>query len=418
MRVLHVTDTFLPRVGGIELHVSDLATRQQGAGHQVHVLTAERCPSKAGAAIVGAPVADGVALERLSARSGLGIGTALRHLMADIAPDVIHAHLTVGSPFTWAVLRNTNNVPAVASVHSMLPASAGLVRAGLRVTGIRTERLVFTAVSEVAAARLRPALGPGQQVSVLHNGIDPGAWRVEHRPTGMFNILAVGRLAARKRPLVLVDALVRFAARAPELDWSATIVGDGPQHAKVKQAIRARGLAERVHLTGALSRTEVRDLLGRTDAFVAPATLESFGIAALEARCAGVPVVGMAASGVTEFVINGVDGLLAETDADLAASLARLATEPELGRRIRAHNTSVSVPMGWEAVLARHEDLYRLAIAAAAQRLATPVESGRHLVAVSRSDDHDEPAFTQGQGGNPGRGFRVRGGRFRVAPTA
>ena len=39
MRIVHVTDAFQPQLGGIEVHVSDLATRQAAAGHEVHVVT-------------------------------------------------------------------------------------------------------------------------------------------------------------------------------------------------------------------------------------------------------------------------------------------------------------------------------------------------------------------------------------------
>ena len=39
MRIAHVTDFYLPRLGGIELHVSDLSDRQRAAGHEVEVLT-------------------------------------------------------------------------------------------------------------------------------------------------------------------------------------------------------------------------------------------------------------------------------------------------------------------------------------------------------------------------------------------
>jgi glycosyltransferase involved in cell wall biosynthesis len=277
------------------------------------------------------------------------------------------------------VLRNVHDVPTVGTLHSLLPDRPGLVRAGLRVTGIPADRIVFTAVSEAAASRLRPALRPGQPVQVLHNGIDPSAWRIAHRPTGGFDILAVGRLAPRKRPLVLVDALAALAARAPDLAWSATLVGDGPQRGQVVQAIRAAGLHERVRLTGALSRAEIRELLGRADAFVAPSTLESFGIAALEARCAGVPIVGMAGSGVTEFVAHGVDGLLATSDADLSSCLERLSTEAGLVAAIRAHNAVVPVPMAWDDVLESHADLYRYATAVPAHRASASVRSRRRL---------------------------------------
>ncbi|RNL78986.1 glycosyltransferase family 4 protein [Nocardioides marmorisolisilvae] len=353
MRILHVTDTFLPRVGGIELHVADLAARQRAAGHEVLVLTGEPMLAD-GSAEPGVPVARvelGI--------TGAGAGVAVGPVIAGFQPDVLHAHLTVGSPFTWAVLRSTKGVPAMASVHSLLPAVPRLLRTGIGLIGLPTSRMSFTGVSEVAAARLRPALPPGVPVRVLHNGIDPSAWQVRHVPTGEFSILSVGRLAPRKRPLVLVEALARLASLVPDLSWRATFVGDGPQRRAVAKAVRAHGLQDRVTLVGAQSRDEIRRHLAGADVLVAPATLESFGIAALEARCAGVPIVGMAASGVTEFVTDGVEGLLADSDDDLARCLARLAADPELRTTIRHHNVTTPVAMTWERVLAEHDAVYR-----------------------------------------------------------
>lgn len=357
MRIVHVTDTFLPRLGGIELHVADLAARQRALGHEVLVLTAEQAPTD------GDTLAADVPVVRLRVgRSGTGVGAQLGPALAGFAPDVLHAHLSVGSPFTWGVLRNSSGRPTLASLHSLLPRSPALVRAGIRLIGLPTSRVTFTAVSEAAAGRLRPALPDGRSVHVLHNGIDPALWVVGHRASATFNILSVGRLVARKRPLVLIDALAELARLEPDLSWRATLVGDGSQRAKVASAIQAHGLTSRVRLTGALDRREIRSLLAETDVFVAPAELESFGIAALEARCAGVPVVGMAASGVTEFVADGRDGLLAHADADLAGTIRRLATDPGLLESIRSHNTREPVAMAWGTVLRQHDALYATAI--------------------------------------------------------
>ena len=376
MRVLHVTDTFLPRLGGIELHVADLACRQIAAGDDVLVLTGE---SGLAAGSVHT-TATGVPTLRLqSGITGLGLGARLRRVIEEFRPDVIQAHLTVGSPFTWAVLRTATGIPVVGTLHSLLPRSPALVRGGIRVAGIPARRMLLTAVSEVAADRLRAAV-PGLEVGVLHNGIDPSGWQVGRTPSDLFEIVVIGRLAARKRPLVMVEALARLAQEAPDVAWRATFVGDGAQRSKVVRAIVEGGLRERVRVLGPLPREDIREILASADVVVAPATLESFGIAALEARSAGVPVIGMAASGVTEFVRDGVEGLLARDDADLTRCLHRLATDAPLAARIRHHNTTVPVAMSWDRVLLEHRAVYERAISsgAGASRLsASPTRTAR-----------------------------------------
>src|SRR6476659_2705059 len=217
MKILHVTDTYLPRLGGIELHVSDLAAGQQAAGHEVRVLTREPQARSAESPVPVTWMRGNV--------TGLGLARSIREQLSHDRPDVIHAHLSVGSPFAWAVLRAVRGIPVLASLHSLLPASPGVVRAGLAVTRVPARKITFSAVSAVAADRLRAALPAGQSVQVLHNGVDAASWAVEPVESPGFHILSVGRLAARKRPLVLVDVLAELAERHPELDWTATLVG-------------------------------------------------------------------------------------------------------------------------------------------------------------------------------------------------
>lgn len=359
MRILHVTDTFLPRVGGIEHHVADLASRQRDRGHDVLVLTAERGAARMDLRPTDLPVAT------VNARScAAGRGRPIRRILEEFTPDVVHVHLTIASPLGWAVMRRATSMPVITTMHSLLPAHPGLIRAGMRAIGLSRSaaRATSTAVSEVAAARFRSILAAGCQVGVLHNGIDPALWVVPHRPSPRFSILVVGRLEARKRPLAVVRALDTLARCAPRLDWEATFVGDGSQRTHVDAMVRAAGLERHVHMAGSRDRDTIRELLGSADVFVAPAHLESFGIAALEARCAGVPVVGMASGGLSEFIDDQRNGLLARSDAELARCIHRLATDADLGAAMRLHNATTPVAMAWENVLDEHDHEYGVAI--------------------------------------------------------
>lgn len=353
MRILHVTDSYLPRLGGIELHVADLASRQAALGHDVTVLTGESAGS------LEPPVTDAPSVLRVPGRLGRTSAPgrrALDEVMARVRPDVVHAHLSVVSPYAWSLLRHAET-PRVATLHSLLPARGGLVASGTRIARLPVDEIAWTAVSQVAADRLAAGLG-GAPVRVLHNGIDPERWQVPCRPGPRLEVLVVGRLAARKRPLEVLDALAELRRRLPDLPWRATFVGDGPQRGQVLAAVRQHGLEEHVRLLGPLPRPEIAALLGRADVFLAAATLESFGIAALEARCAGVPIVAMAASGVGEFVTHGEHGLLVEDVEGITSALARLALDPALAAHLRERSTRTPTGMEWSTVLADHDALY------------------------------------------------------------
>jgi glycosyltransferase involved in cell wall biosynthesis len=114
-------------------------------------------------------------------------------------------------------------------------------------------------------------------------------------------------------------------------------------------------MASWVDLPGHLPRTEVKQAMARSDVFVAPAVLESFGIAALEAHAAGLPVVGRRGTGLSDFIRDGEGGVLVGSDREMVSVLARMATD-------RTHESvprSSSLDMfSWPAVVERHRALY------------------------------------------------------------
>ena len=96
--------------------------------------------------------------------------------------------------------------------------------------------------------------------------------------------------------------------------------------------------------------------------FVLPTRLESFGIAALEARSAGLPVVAMKETGIEEFISEGREGLLAVNDDDMIKQIIRLIIDRPLRRSITDHNLKTAAPYDWSEVTAQHLKLYRLAL--------------------------------------------------------
>lgn len=359
VRILHVTDCYLPRLGGIEVQVDELSRAQQAAGHEVAIATATPCE----AADPG-----GAGVHRLVAPLPweLPLGRSVAGVLGLRKPDVVHVHAGAVSPFAWRAVRRAARagLPTVLTVHSLWgPLSCALYR-GLFARWARYEGLVVTTVSEAAAVPIRQVVAGRLPVRVVSNGIETAHWRslpaeAERGQGPAVHIVAVGRLAPRKEPLTLLRLLRDVAGRAP---IRATIVGDGPARARMERYLRRHGMRDLVRLTGRLDRSAVRTVLAGADIFLAPASRESFGLAPLEARLAGVPVVAQAGSGVADFVASGREGLLGETFTEMATALLRLATDRDLRHRIAVHNRATT-PRGctWPAVLGAFERCYELA---------------------------------------------------------
>lgn len=378
MRIAHVTDFYLPRLGGIEMHVSDLAARQAAAGHDVTVVTASPSQGTHDAGIPVQRVTD--PLRHPRALHPWAPFVASRALL-DGDYDVVHVHVGLGTPTAfWAALRCVRaGLPTVVTVHSLWAWAHPIFVVLNAIAGFSRRPIRWTAVSEAAAEPVRRVLGGGGAVTVLPNGIDPERWRVDvlPRPADEVVLAAVMRLAVRKRPVQLLHMLRAVRAQVPaDVRLRAVIVGEGPERAKLERFLRRHGMTDWVSLPGRQTRDQIRQLYRRADVFIAPADLESFGIAALEARCAGVPVVAKAASGIREFVGDGRDGLLVDDDHGMVAAIAGLCREPALRAALAGHAGTEPSPVTWTSTLALTEAAYREAAVLVGRRLpvAGPVE--------------------------------------------
>jgi glycosyltransferase involved in cell wall biosynthesis len=205
---------------------------------------------------------------------------------------------------------------------------------------------------------------------VLPNGIEACDWRVEpcSRRTDDVVIASAMRLSPRKRPLQLLRLLRQVQDHAePAVRVRAVIVGEGPERATLDRYLVRHNMRDWVELTGGLDRRQIRDVFSRADIYVAPAQLESFGLAALEARTAGLPVVASRRGGVGEFITHGREGLLGSNDRELVHAMTTLATLPALRLRIADHNRSRPPLLGWAYTLSRTELLYETAMRLAAR---------------------------------------------------
>lgn len=174
------------------------------------------------------------------------------------------------------------------------------------------------------------------------------------------------RLASRKRPLPLLRTMLRVRAQVPaRIGVSLEILGEGPDRRRLERFVAAHDLGGWVTLPGRVTRDELRERYAAADIYVAPAPLESFGIAALEARTVGLPVVGRLGSGLQEFVTDGLNGALATDDDAMADCLARLVTDDGLRGSMTAYNRSTPPEQSWGRILDGAEGEYRRAISLA-----------------------------------------------------
>ncbi len=141
--------------------------------------------------------------------------------------------------------------------------------------------------------------GEESKISVIHNGIQA----VEKIPFGKRPfpeklVVFLGRVTAQKGPLYFLEVAHKIAQEYPNVRF--VMAGAGDEMKKVIETGAHKGLGNRFHLTGHLTKEKVNYLLSLADVYCMPSVSEPFGLSALEAAFMEVPVVISKQSGVAE----------------------------------------------------------------------------------------------------------------------
>jgi glycosyltransferase involved in cell wall biosynthesis len=126
------------------------------------------------------------------------------------------------------------------------------------------------------------------------------------------------------------------------MDFTCTIVGEGPLRGKLEKKLDSLGLAGRVKMPGVTSLDNVWESYYQSDIFVLPCIVAKNGDrdgipnVLVEALAAGCPVVTTTVSGIPELVRDNETGLAVpdKDPAALADAIRKLAADPALGRRL------------------------------------------------------------------------------------
>jgi N-acetyl-alpha-D-glucosaminyl L-malate synthase BshA len=108
-----------------------------------------------------------------------------------------------------------------------------------------------------------------------------------------------------------------------EIAAKLLFVGDGPERQAAEELARSLGVCEQVRFVG--KQEQMEDILAIGDLFLLTSEYESFGLAALEAMAAGVPVISTNAGGLSEINISGQTGFMA--DVGDVATMSKQALE-------------------------------------------------------------------------------------------
>jgi N-acetyl-alpha-D-glucosaminyl L-malate synthase BshA len=163
------------------------------------------------------------------------------------------------------------------------------------------------------------------------------------------------------RPVKNIEAVMRvFAELCRRESCRLALVGEGPEQARAEELAVRLGVEGQVSFLG--NQEYIEELLPSADLFLLPSHHESFGLVALEAMSAGVPVIATNVGGTVEVIEDGRTGYLrapGDIDGMVEAGLTVLGNPDGARRMGEAARQAAVERFDVEKVVPRYVDLYR-----------------------------------------------------------
>jgi len=288
--------------------------------------------------------------------------------------DILHVHYAI--PHAYAaymakkILLDEHNkyVPIVTTLHGTDITLVGKNPSYKPAVNFSINKSdVVTCVSESLKRDTLESFEIKKEVEVIPNFIDIELYRGDKNcrraqiaPNGERIITHISNMRKVKR---IQDVISVFAGIRAQVNAVLLMIGDGPEREIAEQQVRALGLTDAVKFFG--KTNEVRRLLCMSDLFLLTSESESFGLVALEAMAARVPVLSTNSGGIPEVNVHGETGYLSPV-GDIASMVAHgieILNDPEKLMVFKTNAFERAKEFGIESIVPKYELAYERALA-------------------------------------------------------
>jgi L-malate glycosyltransferase len=371
MRILTVIYEFPPIGGGGGRAAYDICRELAQRGHDVTVLTAHM------QGLLCEETQDGIRLVRISSLRTEAFSatfqTMLAYVLAGLVaglplmwrfrPEVIHTHFAVPSGALAFALSLLTGVPYILTAHlGDVPGGVpektaywfGWIEPFTKPIWKRAKQVV--AVSEFTR-QLALAHYP-VQIQVIPNGVDFMHLVSDHVELNQPpHIVFAGRFVSQKNPL----AIIRVLATLKDLNWTCSLMGDGPMLEDVRGEIEKHGMAERFHLPGWVTPEDVLNQFSKSDILLMPSFTEGLPVVGVQALVKGLAIVASRIGGFLDLVEQDENGYLidVEDEAGFSSALRDLLTDREHLLKFRRASLEKAKNFDIQVIVNQYEAMMR-----------------------------------------------------------
>jgi starch synthase len=319
-KIIHMTERYLPAVGGVERHVYEITRRLSNRGLDIHILTTDlveldpprrlRDTSREGItrfpAYQIAPLPQGLGFVSPQMIGGL------------VDADLVHAHGYGRFPTFVAPICRLMKIPVVITPHSgwgRSTFSKALFDAVIPPLSLRwADRIIALSRQEVLYLK---SIGVSKNVELIPNGVDLDEFRrvkTKKRSTDAINLLYVGRFDIEQKGLDVALESLKILVDEYHLDAYLTLIGPGTTFSVsfLKSHAERLAISERVILRSPPRREDLVVAFKLATVIVIPSRVDSFPLVLLEGMAAGTPIVASRVGGIPDVLRNGELGYLVE----------------------------------------------------------------------------------------------------------
>jgi L-malate glycosyltransferase len=299
--------------------------------------------------------------------------TALSSAMVDVIVnnqlDLLHVHYAIPHASAAYLAKKIleakgRKIPVITTLHGTDITLVGRDKTFAPVVAFSINQSdAITAVSQNLRDETYKIFEIEKEIEVIHNFVDTR--RFSKKPIDAFRkVIAQNgeRIllhASNFRKLKRVLDIVRiFAEVKKSIPAKLLFVGDGPDRPAAEDLCRDLNLCDDIRFVG--KQEQMEEIIPVADLFVLPSEYESFGLAALEAMAAGVPVISTNVGGLPEININGVTGYLSNVGdiEDMSKNAIHILKDDSTLKKFKAGAAAQARQFDINNIVPKYEALY------------------------------------------------------------